>query len=102
MPGTPPIFDGVVKYDYENDSSVTHHLGEGRFAGEAVFAPHPDATSEDHGWVVTILRDEAEAQSELIVVDAQNMDQEPVARVLLPQRVPYGFHAEWVGGEQFV
>ncbi len=101
LPGTPPIFDGVVKYDYEKDSSVTHQFGEGRFAGEAVFAPHPDASAEDHGWVITILRDEREEQSELIVVDAQNMDQDPVARVLLPQRVPYGFHAEWVGGEQF-
>ena len=42
------------------------------------------------------LRDEAAERSELIVVDAQHMEAEPVARVLLPQRVPYGFHAEWV------
>ncbi|MEM1246713.1 MAG: carotenoid oxygenase family protein [Acidobacteriota bacterium] len=96
LPGTPPTFDAVVKYDVETGGSSTHHFGANRYAGEAVFAPRPGANEEDDGWVVTILRDEAAERSELIVVDAQHMDAEPVARVLLPQRVPYGFHAEWV------
>jgi len=32
----------------------------------------------------------------LLVIDAQNFTSEPVARVLMPQRVPYGFHATWI------
>jgi carotenoid cleavage dioxygenase len=101
LPGTPPTFDGVVKYDAVTGGSETHVYGKQRYAGEAVFAPHPDATDEDHGWVVTILRDEAEDRSELIVLDARDMQGEPVARVILPQRVPYGFHADWVDGRSF-
>ena len=63
LPGTPPTFDGVIKYDAQTGGSETHVYGKDRYAGEAVFAPHPDANSEDPshedwGWVVTILRDE--------------------------------------------
>ncbi len=101
LPGTPPIFDGVVKYDTETGESETHVYGKQRYAGEAVFVPHPDAVQEDEGWVMTILRDEAQPRSELVVLDARAVSGEPLARVLLPQRVPYGFHAEWVDGSRF-
>ena len=29
--------------------------------------------------------------SEVVILNAQNLNTEPVARILLPQRVPYGF-----------
>ncbi|MEM7591792.1 MAG: carotenoid oxygenase family protein, partial [Cyanobacteria bacterium P01_A01_bin.83] len=38
--------------------------------------------------------------SELVVIDAQNVASEPVARVLIPQRVPYGFHGAWIDQAQ--
>jgi len=44
--------------------------------------------------------DEASESSELVVVDAQQLDQPPVARVLIPQRVPFGFHSIWLDDEQ--
>jgi carotenoid cleavage dioxygenase len=40
--------------------------------------------------------------SELVVIDAQNFTAEPVARVLMPQRVPFGFHAAWISEAQMV
>ena len=33
--------------------------------------------------------------SELLVLDAQDLSA-PLARVLLPARVPYGFHGSWI------
>ncbi|WP_155967934.1 carotenoid oxygenase family protein [Kamptonema formosum] len=38
--------------------------------------------------------------SELVVVSVQDLTGEPVARVIILQRVPYGFHAGWVSEEQ--
>ncbi|WP_336884935.1 carotenoid oxygenase family protein [Nostoc punctiforme] len=35
-------------------------------------------------------------QSELLIIEAQNFISEPVARVIMPGRVPYGFHATWI------
>jgi carotenoid cleavage dioxygenase len=34
--------------------------------------------------------------SSLVVLDARDIGAGPVARIALPQRVPYGFHATWV------
>lgn len=91
-----PLINGLLKYDFENRRSETHYYGQGRFGGEGVFAPRPNATAEDDGWLLTYVYDTELDRSELLVINAQDMNSEPVARVLLPQRVPYGFHALWV------
>ncbi|MBW4574168.1 MAG: carotenoid oxygenase family protein [Aphanothece sp. CMT-3BRIN-NPC111] len=99
-PGSIPKFDGLIKYDLETGSSQTHEFGRGRYGGEGVFAPRPNATAEDDGWLLTFVHDEVEKNSELVVVDASDMTAEPVARIIIPQRVPYGFHGSWVGEAQ--
>lgn len=91
-----PLFEGVIKYHLEQGTSETHQFAPGCYGGEAVFAPRPGATDEDDGWVITFVHDEHEERSELVVLNAQNIADEPVARVIIPQRVPYGFHAIWV------
>jgi carotenoid cleavage dioxygenase len=61
-----------------------------------VFAPRPGSTTEDDGWVVTVLSHPDEAHSEAWVIPAQDLASGPIARVRLPWRVPLGFHATWV------
>ncbi|WP_414565948.1 MULTISPECIES: carotenoid oxygenase family protein [unclassified Anabaena] len=95
-----PLFDGLIKYDLSNGKSQTHEFGHGCYGGEAVFAPRLNATSEDDGWLVTFVHDENTTTSELVVINAQDVTAAPVARVLIPQRVPYGFHGSWVSEEQ--
>ncbi len=95
-----PLFEGLIKYDLSSGSSQTHEFGQGRYGGEAVFVPRPGATAEDDGWLLTFVYDEAEKTSELVVVNATDVAVEPVARVVIPQRVPYGFHGTWVSQEQ--
>lgn len=91
-----PLIDGLIKYDFSSGKSQTHQFGVGRYGGEAVFAPRPGATDEDDGWLMTFVYDTGEEASELVIVNAQDMSSTPVARVLIPQRVPYGFHGTWV------
>jgi carotenoid cleavage dioxygenase len=94
--GSLPLFEGVIKYDFDSGTSQIHTFGKGRYGGESVFVPRPGATVEDDGWLVTYVHDTAEDSSELVVVNAQDVTSEPIARVLIPQRVPYGFHGAWV------
>ena len=94
------IADSLIKYDFSSGKSEIHPLREGCCGGEAIFVPRPDATVEDDGWLVTFVHDEREGTSELLVLNAQEITAEPVARVLIPQRVPYGFHGIWISEEQ--
>jgi len=95
-----PLFDGLLKYNLSTGSSETHEFGQGRYGGEAVFVPRPGAATEDEGWLLTFVHDTLESQSELVVVNAQDVTAPPIARMLIPQRVPYGFHGSWVSGQQ--
>ncbi|WP_336389812.1 carotenoid oxygenase family protein [Scytonema hofmannii] len=87
-------------YDLEVGTAQSKYFGCGRFGGECVFAPRPNGKAEDDGWVLTYIHDAVEKRSELLVLDAQNIIAEPVARVILPQRVPFGFHCAWVCSEE--
>jgi carotenoid cleavage dioxygenase-like enzyme len=92
--GTP--FTSEIKFDREDGSMTVHSLGEGRKGGEAIFAPRRGAKAEDDGYVILFTWDEPNQQSECVVIDAQNFEAEPIARIKIPHRVPFGFHATWV------
>jgi len=96
-PSRPFSFDGVLKFDNETQTTVTFNYGNNRFGGEAVFAPKVGAQSEDDGYLICFVQDETTGQSECLILDAQNVTAGPVATILVPYRVPYGFHAGWVG-----
>ena len=98
--GGPQLFQGLLKYDMQTGTCEEHDFGRNRYGGEGVFVPRPDGSAEDDGWLITVVFDEEHERSELVVVDAQNVDQPPVARVLIPQRVPYGFHSIWLDDDQ--
>ena len=96
------LFDGIVKYDTSSGAQNRHWFGPGRWGSEAPFAARPGASAEDDGYVVSFVHDQNEDRSEVVVLDARDLSAGPVARVLLPARVPLGFHATWVRGDQLV
>jgi carotenoid cleavage dioxygenase len=85
----------TFKYDLHTGAREVFDHGPGRGGGEPVFVGRPGATAEDDGWLLTFVHDAA-GTAELVVLDAQDFGRGEVARVLLPQRVPYGFHGNWV------
>lgn len=93
-------FDGLVRYDNVTGGKQTHMFGPGRWGSEAPFAPRDGSHGEDDGYLVTFVQDEREGRSEVAIYDAAAIDSGPVGRVLLPQRVPLGFHATWIRADQ--
>jgi carotenoid cleavage dioxygenase len=94
------LFDGIVKYDTEKGTDDRYWFGPGRWGSEAPFAARAGAVAEDDGYLVSFVHDETEGRSEVLVLDATDVAAGPVARVLIPGRVPIGFHATWVRGDQ--
>ena len=88
----------LAKYDLDRHASQLHELGSGCVAGEGVFVEREDRRAEDEGYLLAFVHDKREERSELRVIDCRNFDGPPVARVLMPRRVPAGFHATWVPG----
>ncbi|HEX7957412.1 MAG TPA: carotenoid oxygenase family protein, partial [Pyrinomonadaceae bacterium] len=88
----------LLKYDFERAGCERHDHGEMCVGGEAVFVPRTNAGAEDDGWLLTYVHDEGSGTSELIVIESQDFGAQPLARVRIPARVPYGFHGAWVPG----
>ena len=86
---------GVRKYDCETGATSDILYGKGRVGGEPVFAPSANHASEDDGYLMTYVYDAATDSSQLVIMDAASMDNEPVAIVDLP-RIPSGFHGSWI------
>ena len=70
-------------------------LPEGDVTGETVFVPRSRKAEEGDGYLLSVVYRGAENRSDLIVLDAPNVADGPVACAELPHRVPYGFHGNW-------
>lgn len=91
------LFSGMLKHDRKTDAIETVEFNDTQFHQEMVFAPRVNSQSEDDGYVIGFVHDETDNHAECWVIDAQKFSDGPVARVRIPSRVPYGFHANWVG-----
>ena len=45
---------------------------------------------------MSYVHSDTSGKTEFVIVDATDFEGEPVARIKLPQRVPYGFHGSWI------
>jgi carotenoid cleavage dioxygenase len=88
-PTLQPLFTAVAKIDLERGSRVElRPHGASNGCGVPVFVPRHGAADEDDGWVLYLAYDAARNASELLVVASRDFTGEPVARVLLPHRLP--------------
>ena len=86
----------TLKHDLVGGTREVFDHGAGRCAGEPVFVARPGSTDEDDGWLMTFVHDLTTDGAELVVIDAQDFGRGYVAQVMLPQRIPFGFHGNWV------
>lgn len=91
-----PRFAGLTRFDLQTGKTQAFTEGPDFWYSEAPFAPKDNWQAEDDGYLVGFVWNGRERRSEVQVFDASDVAQGPVARILLPQRVPHGFHATWV------
>lgn len=88
-------FNTIVKVDTETGNAVRHDFGS-RLAGEAVFIPRAANGGEDDGYLAVFVFDPLNRTSDFVLLDAADIEADPVAVVRLPQRVPQGLHGTWI------
>ena len=90
------MFNRLVHYDMETGSRKI--WGEDQcLLGEPIFAPRTGATAEGDGYILSLAYDQSTTLSQLMIFDAADIEQGPIARAKLPLRIPSGFHGTWVG-----
>ncbi len=87
---------GIRKHDLQEGRVSTCSQGAHRHFLEPVFVPRHDDADEEDGWIMAYVYDEQKDASDVVILNAQDFDGEPVATIELPRRVPYGFHGNWV------
>jgi 8'-apo-carotenoid 13,14-cleaving dioxygenase len=92
----PDRYGATIKHDLQTGARTSFEYGPGWGGGEPVFVARENATAEDDGWLITFAHAHDASEASFVVLDAQDVARGPVAEVKLPQRVPYGFHGNWV------
>lgn len=85
----------LVRYDLAGGSPAVRDFGPHRTPGEAAFAP-ADGAPGGRGYLLTYVHDARTDRSDLVVLDAGDLAAAPLATVRLPDRVPFGFHGNWL------
>jgi len=91
-------FNAVFHYDHQTGRRRMHDLGATSFTSEPVFVPRASHAPEGAGFLLTVVYRQEENRSDLLILDADNVEGKPLATVKLPHRVPYGFHGNWGQG----
>ncbi|XP_059639103.1 carotenoid 9,10(9',10')-cleavage dioxygenase 1-like, partial [Cornus florida] len=81
----------------ENFVKVQHHkFGKNIFCSGSAFVPKRGGSEEDDGWIICFVYNEDNGASQVYIIDTKNFTSEPVAKIMLPCRVPYGFHGAFI------
>ena len=92
------FFNALFHYDHQSGQKRVCSFGTTGFPSEPIFVPRSVQSPEGQGYLLTVVYREPENRSDLVILDAENIDREPLATVTLPHRVPYGFHGNWGPG----
>lgn len=94
------LLKGIKRFDMDTGATQRYEYGPGRFGSEPQVARRSGATAEDDGYVMSFVTDTTNNTAECMILDAANLGAGPIARIILPRRIPVGTHACWVEGDR--
>lgn len=94
-----PAPNALLRHDLQTGESTRHVYGEGWMSGEVVFVPKHAEAKENEGWLLSYVHRIDGGNSRVVILDAENIEAEPVAVIELPVRVPLGFHGNWIASQ---
>ncbi|MEC4814768.1 MAG: carotenoid oxygenase family protein [Scytonema sp. PMC 1069.18] len=92
--GNAPL-QAFLKVDLESGQRQLWSVAPRGFASEPVFVPRPGAEQEDDGWVLALVYDAEHHRSDVVILDAQNFERGPIAKLHLKHHIPYGLHGSF-------
>ncbi|KAL9186001.1 hypothetical protein ACHAXT_005239 [Thalassiosira profunda] len=89
-------FRQIVKLDLDTYESFVYDAGEDQVVSEPMFIPRSNPTSEDDGFVVSLVHDAPSKNARLMVWDSQTFQEGPIAECSLSELFPWAVHGSFV------
>ncbi|ORB52708.1 dioxygenase [Mycobacteroides saopaulense] len=84
-------YNGIFKFDHR--AGAMTHCGFGTASVcEPIFVPRDKGTAQDDGWLLAVNHDLVENRSQLVILDARDLERGPLAVAHLTHHLPIGFH----------
>jgi carotenoid cleavage dioxygenase len=90
------LLNAVAQLDLASGRTALFSVPDGDALSEAVFVPRSAGSPEGDGFLLAVHYIQGENRSDLLILDASDLENGPVARVHLSHRVPAGAHGSWV------
>lgn len=87
------LLGAIARYHHPTSTLTIADAGENRYPSEPIFVPNPE--NSDTGWLLTVVYDGNEHQSQVWIYQSDQLEQEPICRLQLPQVIPHSFHGNW-------
>jgi carotenoid cleavage dioxygenase len=92
-----------ARFDHQTRSDTLYRAGNTTSLAECCFAPKSASAREGEGYLMGLAtRNDQNGRSDLVILDAERLDEGPVATVMLPLRAPGQVHGWWVPEAQLV
>ncbi|MEV6275485.1 carotenoid oxygenase family protein [Nocardia sp. NPDC051832] len=85
------VYDSIVKVDHRSEVETRCEFALSS-VGEPLFVPRTPDAAEDDGWLLFLNHQLAEHRSQLVVLDARDLERGPLATAWLDHHIPWGFH----------
>ncbi|MBW4520888.1 MAG: carotenoid oxygenase family protein [Scytolyngbya sp. HA4215-MV1] len=104
--GNAPL-QAILKADLVSGDRQLWSAAPWGYVSEPVFVPRSASADrrglptadlegdEDEGWLLTLVFDGTRQRSDVVILDARNIQQGPIARLHLKHHIPYGLHGSF-------
>ena len=89
----------IGRFDHHTGALSTWSPGADSGVQEPTFVPRAPGAAEGDGYLLVLVNRLSQLRSELAILDAQRLEDGPVALVRMPTRVRSTFHGMWVPEE---
>ena len=94
------LFDGLVRHDLHTGAEQRFSYPDGVYGSETAMVPRVGAHAEDDGYLITLTTDMTADASYCLVFDAARVEDGPVCKLALPERISSGTHSTWAPGAE--
>ena len=85
----------ILKVDLESENRQLWSAAPRGFISEPIFVPPANSQQEDNGWVIALVYDAKYHRSDVVILDAENIEKGAIAKLHLKHHIPYGLHGSF-------